>query len=66
MKIKNESFGFYNNQLISSNNKIRSSAGLGLDINTPLGPVSFVYWVPINKSSTDIEQRFTFNIGTSF
>ena len=51
---------------ISSNNKIRSSAGLGLDINTPLGPVSFVYGVPINKSSTDIEQRFTFNIGTSF
>ena len=51
---------------ISSNSKIRSSIGLGLDINSPLGPVSFVYGVPISKSSTDIVQKFTFNIGTSF
>ena len=51
---------------ISSSNKIRSSIGLGLDITSPLGPVSFVYGIPISKSSTDIEQKFTFNIGTSF
>jgi len=51
---------------ISSNSKIRSSIGLGLDINSPLGPVSFVYGVPISKSSTDLVQKFTFNIGTSF
>jgi outer membrane protein insertion porin family len=51
---------------ISSNSKIRSSIGLGLDINSPLGPVSFVYGVPISKSSTDKVQKFTFNIGTSF
>ena len=51
---------------ISSNSKIRSSIGLGLDITSPLGPVSFVYGVPISKSSTDIVQKFTFNIGTSF
>jgi outer membrane protein insertion porin family len=51
---------------ISSNSKIRSSIGLGLDITSPLGPVSFIYGVPISKSSTDIVQKFTFNIGTSF
>jgi len=51
---------------ISSNSKIRSSIGLGLDINSPLGPVSFVYGMPISKSSTDKVQKFTFNIGTSF
>ena len=51
---------------ISSNSKIRSSIGLGLDITSPIGPVSFVYGVPISKSSTDIVQKFTFNIGTSF
>jgi len=51
---------------ISSNSKIRSSIGLGLDINSPLGPVSFVYGLPISKSSTDLVQKFTFNIGTSF
>jgi outer membrane protein insertion porin family len=51
---------------ISSNSKIRSSIGLGLDITSPIGPVSFVYGVPISKSSTDIVQKFTFNFGTSF
>jgi len=51
---------------ISVNNKLRSSAGLGLDITTPIGPVSFIYALPITKSSTDKEQRFVFNIGSSF
>lgn len=51
---------------ISASNKLRSSAGLGLDITTPIGPVSFTYALPITKSSTDKEQRFAFNIGSSF
>ena len=52
--------------LISSNYKFRSSLGVGLDIVSPLGPLSFSYAIPITKNSTDIEQRFLFNIGSSF
>jgi outer membrane protein insertion porin family len=51
---------------ISSNYKFRSSLGVGLDIVSPFGPVSFSYAVPITKNSTDKEQRFLFNIGSSF
>ena len=73
--LKSNSYIFYDlgnvwgvdySDAISSNNKLRSSFGIGLDITTPLGPVSFVYGVPLTKSSTDKEQRFAFNIGTSF
>lgn len=52
--------------LISSNYKFRSSFGVALDIVSPLGPLSFSYAVPITKNSTDKEQRFLFNIGSSF
>ena len=52
--------------LISDNSKIRSSTGVALDIMSPVGPLSFTYSVPISKTSTDKEQRFLFNIGSSF
>jgi outer membrane protein insertion porin family len=52
--------------LISSNSKLRSSIGLAMDFISPLGPLSFAYSIPISKSSTDKEQRFLFNIGSSF
>ncbi len=45
---------------------IRSSIGLGLDWLTPIGPLTFSFATPITKESTDIEQTFRFNIGTSF
>ena len=51
---------------ISESSKIRSSTGLALDVMSPLGPISFTYSIPISKSSTDKEQRFLFNIGSSF
>jgi outer membrane protein insertion porin family len=51
---------------ISSNYKFRSSLGVGLDLVSPFGPVSFSYAVPITKNSTDKVQRFLFNIGSSF
>ena len=51
---------------ISGSSKIRSSTGLALDIMSPLGPLSFTYAVPLSKASTDISQRFFFNIGSSF
>ena len=52
--------------LISSSSKIRSSTGVALDLMSPFGPLSFAYSIPISKASTDKEQRFLFNIGSSF
>jgi len=51
---------------ISNSSKIRSTAGIALDLMSPIGPLSFTYSVPISKSSTDKEQNFLFNIGSSF
>jgi len=45
---------------------IRSSVGVALDWLTPVGPLSFSLAQPISKESTDIEETFRFNIGTSF
>jgi len=47
-------------------NGIRSSFGIGLDWLTPVGPLTFSLAQPITKESTDIEETFRFNIGTSF
>ena len=52
--------------LISGSSKLRSSTGAGLDLMSPLGPLSFTYSIPLSKASTDKEQRFLFNIGSSF
>ena len=54
----------YNSSL--DNNGIRSSVGIGLDWLTPVGPLTFSLATPITKESTDIEETFRFNIGTSF
>ena len=54
----------YNDNL--DNNKIRSSAGLSIDWLTPVGPLNFVIAQPITKASTDVEQSFRFDIGTTF
>jgi outer membrane protein insertion porin family len=51
---------------ISSSSKIRSTVGVALDLTSPIGPLSFTYSIPISKSSTDKEQNFLFNIGSSF
>ena len=51
---------------LSDSNKIRSSVGLAIDVMSPLGPLSFTYSVPLSKVSTDKEQKFLFNIGSSF
>ena len=52
--------------LISDSSKIRSSTGIALDIVSPIGPLTFTYSIPLSKVSTDKEQNFTFNIGSSF
>ena len=54
----------YDSSLDSS--KIRSSTGLSIDWLTPVGPLNFVFAQPITKASTDVEQSFRFDIGTTF
>jgi len=54
----------YNSKL--DNSKIRSSAGISIDWLTPVGPLNFVFAQPITKASTDVEQSFRFDIGTTF
>ncbi len=48
------------------NSKIRSSAGISIDWLTPVGPLNFVIAQPITKASTDVEESFRFDIGTTF
>jgi outer membrane protein insertion porin family len=54
----------YNSSL--DNNKLRSAAGVALDLMTPIGPLSFSLSYPITKASTDKTETFRFNLGTSF
>ena len=55
----------YNNTL-DDTGSIRSSTGLGVDLLTPVGPLSFSLTQPISKSSTDKTETFRFRLGTSF
>ena len=48
------------------NSKIRSSAGLGLDWYSPIGPMNFSIAYPITKANTDKTESFRFNLGTTF
>ena len=52
--------------LISDSSKLRASTGIALDLMSPVGPLSFTYSIPLSKASTDKEQNFIFNIGSSF
>ena len=54
----------YNTSL--DNSKIRSSTGISIDWLTPVGPLNFVIAKPITKASTDVEETFRFDIGTTF
>ena len=51
---------------LDDSNKIRSAAGLAMDVLTPIGPLSFSLSQPITKKSTDVTQSFRFNLGTTF
>jgi outer membrane protein insertion porin family len=51
---------------ISDSSKLRTSTGIALDLISPIGPLSFTYSIPLSKTSTDKEQNFLFNIGSSF
>ena len=54
----------YNKSL--DNSKIRSAAGLGINMSTPIGPINFVFAQPITKDSKDTTETFRFDIGTTF
>jgi outer membrane protein insertion porin family len=54
----------YNSSL--DNSKIRSSTGIGMNVLTPIGPLSFSLSQPITKTSSDKVESFRFNIGTTF
>ena len=54
------------NDSLDNNSKLRSSTGLAIDWLTPIGPLTFSVAQPISKASTDITERFRFDIGTTF
>ena len=51
---------------IDDSNAIRSSTGIGMDILTVIGPLSFSLSQPLSKKSTDKTESFRFNLGTTF
>ena len=50
----------------SSNIDLRTSIGSSFDFLTAVGPISFSYAIPIQKSTSDKTRPFNFSIGTSF
>ena len=46
--------------------KLRSSTGIGLNMLTPIGPLSFSITQPITKATSDKTEKFRFNLGTTF
>ncbi len=51
---------------LDDSNYIRSSTGIGLDLITPIGPLSFSFSETLTKKSTDKTESFRFNLGTTF
>ncbi len=51
---------------IDDSNKIRSSTGVLMNWNSPLGPMNFILATNLSKASTDITESFNFNLGTTF
>jgi outer membrane protein insertion porin family len=51
---------------IDDSNKLRSTFGVNTSWLSPAGPLSFVFSRNITKASTDVDQNFTFRLGTTF
>ena len=47
----------------NSTESVRSSIGSGINFNTPIGPLSLTYAIPIQSESYDKERKFVFTIG---
>jgi outer membrane protein insertion porin family len=54
------------NDSLNDTNKIRSSIGIGANVYTTIGPLSFVLAQSLTKSSEDETESFNFQLGTSF
>ena len=51
---------------IDDKSTVRSSAGVALNLMTPIGPLSFSFANALSKASTDKTETFRFNLGTQF
>ena len=47
-------------------NKIRSSSGIAVNWFSTIGPLTFSYAIPLSEATTDVTEKFRFQIGTSF
>ena len=56
----------YNDTLDNKSSTVRSSAGLAIDLITPIGPLNFIFAKPITKASSDKTEFFRFDLGTTF
>jgi len=54
------------NDSLNDTNKIRSSIGIGANVYTTIGPLSFILAQSLSKSSEDETESFNFQLGTSF
>ncbi|AAZ19377.1 putative bacterial surface antigen (D15) [Psychrobacter arcticus 273-4] len=52
--------------LLTQDNKLRFSAGLGVTWYTPIGPISLSYAVPIGDKDGDVTEKVQFQIGNTF
>ena len=51
---------------VNDTNKIRSSVGIGANVWTTVGPLSFTLAQDLTKSTNDDTETFNFRLGTSF
>ena len=51
---------------VDETNTLRSSAGIILGWNSPVGPMSFILATNLKKAETDQTESFSFNLGTTF
>ena len=51
---------------VEETNKLRSSVGLGANVWTPIGPLSWTFAQDLTKASTDETETFNFRLGTTF
>ena len=51
---------------VDDTNTIRSSVGIGANVWTPIGPLSWTMAQSMSKASSDSTETFNFRLGTSF
>ena len=51
---------------VDQSNSVRSATGVGLNLTTPAGPLSFSLTQPITKADGDVTETVRFNLGTTF